>query len=231
MGPPRGTDQPYRAGPIPLLGRGVWRAITENSLNLPPVLSGRSRAHPRDQSATGQRLPALRLRPLGPAMASDRGARRCGRRAFRRRFRRRIRASRGGHRFLTELRERFARFGLTLHPDKTHLIEFGRYADRHRRDRGDGKPETFNFLAFTHTCSKTRKGRFTVLRQTMRRRWQATLRAVGTELRQRRHDPLPEQGAYCARSCWATRATTVCPATVRASPPSTPRSGGCGASP
>lgn len=100
-------------------------------------------------------------------------------------------------RFLAELRERFARFGLALHPDKTRLIEFGRTADRHRRDRGEGKPETFNFLGFTHACSRTRKhGRFTVLRTTMRRRWQAKLREVRTELRRRLHDPVPEQGAY-----------------------------------
>lgn len=98
--------------------------------------------------------------------------------------------------FLAELRERFARLGLTLHPAKTRLIEFGRHADRHRRDRGEGKPETFNFLGFTHTCSRTRKGGFTVLRQTMRRRWQAKLREVKLELRQRLHDSIPEQGAY-----------------------------------
>ena len=83
-------------------------------------------------------------------------------------------------RFLAELRERFARFGLALHPDKTRLIEFGRYADRNRRGRGDGKPETFNFLGFTHSCGKTRKGRFTVLRQTMRQRWQAKLQRGAT---------------------------------------------------
>jgi len=99
-------------------------------------------------------------------------------------------------RFLAELRERFARFGLTLHPDKTRLIEFGRYADQNRRGRGDGKPETFNFLGFTHSCAKTRNGRFTVLRQTVRARWQAKLRAVKTELRRRLHQPVPEQGAY-----------------------------------
>jgi len=99
-------------------------------------------------------------------------------------------------RFLGELRERFARFGLTLHPDKTRLIEFGRHADRHRRGRGDGKPETFNFLGFTHMCSKTRKGRYTVLRQTMRRRWQAKLREVKAELRRRLHTPIPVQGTY-----------------------------------
>ncbi|MFY9843886.1 MAG: RNA-directed DNA polymerase, partial [Terriglobales bacterium] len=55
-------------------------------------------------------------------------------------------------RFLAELRERFAKFGLELHPDKTRIIEFGRYAERDRRTRGDGKPETFNFLGFTHSC-------------------------------------------------------------------------------
>jgi group II intron reverse transcriptase/maturase len=99
-------------------------------------------------------------------------------------------------RFLAELRERVARFGLTLHPDKTRLLEFGRYADPNRRRRGDGKPETFNFLGFTHSCGKTRKGWFTVLRQTMRTRWQAKLRAVKTELRRRMHLPVAEQGAY-----------------------------------
>jgi group II intron reverse transcriptase/maturase len=99
-------------------------------------------------------------------------------------------------RFLAELRERFAKFGLELHPDKTRLIEFGRWAERNRRRRGGGKPETFNFLGFTHSCAKTRKGRFTVLRQTMRKRWQAKLKEVKAELRRRLHDPIPDQGAY-----------------------------------
>jgi hypothetical protein len=99
-------------------------------------------------------------------------------------------------RFLAELRERFAQFGLALHPDKTRIVEFGRYAAKNRRGRGGGKPETFNFLGFTHSCGKTRKGWFTVLRQTMRQRWQAKLRALKDELRQRLHTPIPEQGAY-----------------------------------
>jgi len=99
-------------------------------------------------------------------------------------------------RFLTELRERFAKFGLTLHPDKTRLIEFGRFAAANRKARGDGKPETFNFLGFTHSCGKTRKGKFTVLRQTMRQRWQAKLKAVKAELRRRLHDPLSAVGDY-----------------------------------
>jgi len=99
-------------------------------------------------------------------------------------------------RFLNELRERFARFGLELHPEKTRLIEFGRFAAQTRRDRGQGKPPTFNFLGFTHSCAKTRKGKFTVLRQTMRQRWQAKLKEVKTELWRRLHDPIPETGAY-----------------------------------
>jgi group II intron reverse transcriptase/maturase len=98
--------------------------------------------------------------------------------------------------FLAELRERFAKFGLALHPDKTRIVEFGRFAERNRRIRGDGKPGTFNFLGFTHSCAKTRRGRFTVLRQTMRQRWQAKLRELKVELRRRLHTPIPEQGAY-----------------------------------
>ena len=99
-------------------------------------------------------------------------------------------------RFLTELRERLAQFGLALHPDKTRLIEFGRFAEQSLRARDQGKPPTFNFLGFTHSCAKTRKGKFTVLRQTMRKRWQAKLREVKAVLRQRMHLPIPEQGAY-----------------------------------
>jgi RNA-directed DNA polymerase len=64
-------------------------------------------------------------------------------------------------RFLRALRERFAKFALELHPDKTRLLEFGRYAAEHRQQRGLGKPETFNFLGFTHICGKQRSGRFT----------------------------------------------------------------------
>jgi hypothetical protein len=98
--------------------------------------------------------------------------------------------------FLADLRVRFARFGLTLHPEKTRLIEFGRHAATNRRARGDGKPESFNFLGFTHSCATTRKGGFTVLRRTMRTRMQAKLKAVRIELRRRMHQPLPDLGAY-----------------------------------
>jgi RNA-directed DNA polymerase len=99
-------------------------------------------------------------------------------------------------RFWAELRDRFAKFGLALHPTKTRLIEFGSYADQNRRGRGQGKPETFNFLGFTHICGQKRSGMFTVLRQTVRRRLRAKLHEVKAELRRRMHFPIPEQGAY-----------------------------------
>ena len=99
-------------------------------------------------------------------------------------------------RFLVELKERFQKFGLELHSEKTRLIEFGRNAAEERAKRGEGKPETFAFLGFTHICGKTRGGRFTVIRQTMRKRLQAKLKAVGTALRRRMHDGIPALGAY-----------------------------------
>jgi group II intron reverse transcriptase/maturase len=98
--------------------------------------------------------------------------------------------------FLVELRERFAKFGLELHPQKTRILEFGRYAANNRARRGERKPETFDFLGFTHICAKTRAGRFMVRRQTMRRRRQAKLSEVKTELRRRMTSSIPEQGAY-----------------------------------
>jgi RNA-directed DNA polymerase len=101
-----------------------------------------------------------------------------------------------GKRLLSELGERLGQFGLELHSEKTRLIEFGRYAEQQRRKRGDGKPDTFNFLGFTHSCGKTRKGKFVVLRQTMRRRWQAKLKQIKEELRQRMHESIPEMGRY-----------------------------------
>ena len=99
-------------------------------------------------------------------------------------------------RFLAELRERFAKFGLELHPDKTRLIAFGRKAANDWCYRGGPKPGTFHFLGFLHSCGKTRKGRFTVLRQTMRQRLQAKLKALKEELRRRMHLSVPEQRAY-----------------------------------
>jgi len=99
-------------------------------------------------------------------------------------------------RFWNELKERMKKFDLELHPEKTRLLEFGRYAAERRRKRGEGKPETFNFLGFTHICGKSRKGRFLVIRQTIRKRMQAKLKAIRIELRRRMHEPLKEQGQW-----------------------------------
>lgn len=101
-------------------------------------------------------------------------------------------------RFLADLRERFAKFALELHPDKTRLIEFGRFAAQSRAGRGLGKPETFEFLGFTHMCARSRRGWFKLKRVTSKKRMQAKLHAVKTEMRQRMHLPIPEQGRWLA---------------------------------
>src|SRR5207244_7912835 len=99
--------------------------------------------------------------------------------------------------FRAELTERMQKFNLELHPEKTRLLEFGPFAINNRQRRGEGKPETFNFLGFTHICVKKRSnGRFTVLRQTIRKRLQAKLNAVKAELQRRMHEPIPEQGKW-----------------------------------
>jgi RNA-directed DNA polymerase len=100
--------------------------------------------------------------------------------------------------FLSALRERLGQFGLRLHPDKTRLLEFGRYAAQNRQERGQGKPETFQFLGFVHSCGRTKKGEFKVHRHTVGERLRAKLREVKAELRRRRHDPIPEVGQYLA---------------------------------
>jgi RNA-directed DNA polymerase len=102
-------------------------------------------------------------------------------------------------RFWAELRDRLANFGLELHAEKTRLIEFGRNAARDRRARGLGKPETFQFLGFTHACDRTRKtGRFKLRRITDSKRMRAKLLAVKREMARRMHLPIPEQGAWLA---------------------------------
>jgi RNA-directed DNA polymerase len=99
--------------------------------------------------------------------------------------------------FRAELTERMQKFNLELHPDKTRLLEFGPYAIDQRQWRGEGKPETFNFLGFTHICVKKKSnGRFTVLRQTIRKRLQTKLNEVKAELQRRMHEPIPEQGKW-----------------------------------
>jgi len=102
-------------------------------------------------------------------------------------------------RFLAEMRERMERFGLALHPDKTRLIEFGRHAIKNRKQRGDKRPETFDFLGFTHCCSTTRKGGFKILRLTVKKRMRATLKAIRAKLRSLMHAPVPEVGQWLER--------------------------------
>jgi RNA-directed DNA polymerase len=99
-------------------------------------------------------------------------------------------------RFLENFRERLGKFGLELHPDKTRRIEFGRFAEQNRERRGEGKPETFDFLGFTHISGKNGLGRFMVRRTTIRKRMRAKLREVKQQLRQRMHDPVPQTGQW-----------------------------------
>src|SRR5271166_1772614 len=90
-------------------------------------------------------------------------------------------------RFLREFQERLAKFGLELHPEKTRLIEFGRFARKNRQARGEGEPESFTFLGFTHSCGNNSRGHFTIWRSTERRRLEAKLQQVKQTLRARMH--------------------------------------------
>jgi len=102
-------------------------------------------------------------------------------------------------RFLQEFGERLAKFGLELHPEKTRLIEFGRFAAQDRKKRGEGKPETFTFLGFTHISGNDRRGRFAVRRKTAKKRLSAKLQQVKQELRRRMHEPVPLVGQWLRR--------------------------------
>ena len=97
-------------------------------------------------------------------------------------------------RFVADMRQRMEKFALSLHPDKTRLIEFGRFAAEDDTSRGLGKPETFNFLGFTHICGRSRRGAFQLKRQTRRDRMRARLRAIKEELKRRMHEPIPTPG-------------------------------------
>jgi len=101
-------------------------------------------------------------------------------------------------RFWADLRDRLTEFALELNAEKTRLIEFGRFAALDRQRRGIGKPETFQFLGFTHICAKTQKGRFKLKRITDSKRMRAKLKALKGEIKQRRHLPIPEQGRWLA---------------------------------
>jgi RNA-directed DNA polymerase len=118
--------------------------------------------------------------------------------------------------FLAELRGRFAKFGLELHPGKTRLIEFGRHAARHRKARGLGKPETFNFLGFTHICATAGSGRFWVKRITISKRMRAKLKEVKDQLTQRMHLPVPEQGRWLASVVRGHMAYYAVPGSIQA---------------
>jgi RNA-directed DNA polymerase len=101
--------------------------------------------------------------------------------------------------FLEDFRERLAKFGLSLHPDKTRLIEFGRFAAERRRRQGQGRPETFDFMGFTHCCGTDLKGKFLIQRVTAKKRLRATLTAIRGILYRRRHEPVPVIGAWLQR--------------------------------
>jgi len=102
-------------------------------------------------------------------------------------------------RFWDAMRERLQEFSLSLNSEKSRLIEFGRHAADRRARRGLGKPETFNFLGFTHICGKSRWGKFLLIRRTRRDRMRAKLREIKEELRQRMHQSIPEQGRWLAQ--------------------------------
>jgi len=98
--------------------------------------------------------------------------------------------------FQKELKDRLLKFGLELHPDKTRLIEFGRFAEENRNKRGEGKPETFTFLGFTHICGKTKKGRFAIFRRTIKKRMHAKVKEIKDELKRRMHDSIRGVGLW-----------------------------------
>lgn len=99
--------------------------------------------------------------------------------------------------FLAELHERFKKFGLKLNPEKTKLIEFGRFAAENRKRRNQGRPETFNFLGFTHACGKNKGNKlFTVIRKTIKKKMGAKLQEIKAQLKMRMHEPVPEMGKW-----------------------------------
>lgn len=99
-------------------------------------------------------------------------------------------------RFLEASRERLRKFGLELHPDKTRRIEFGRFAEQDRKRREEAKPETFDFLGFTHISGKDRNGSFALKRKTIAKRMRARLLEIKQQLRRRMHDPVAQTGAW-----------------------------------
>jgi hypothetical protein len=111
------------------------------------------------------------------------------------------------------LGERLRKFGLELHPKKTRRIEFGRYAEQNRKRRGEGKPETFDFLGFTHISGKNGNGSYAVRRTTIRQRMRKKLQEIKQQLAMRMHDPVPQTGAWLRSVVQGTSSTTLCPET------------------
>lgn len=101
--------------------------------------------------------------------------------------------------FLKQFQERLAKFGLEIHPEKTRLIEFGRFAETRRRARGEGAPETFTFLGFNHFCGRNSRGYYTTWRRTAAKRMRAKLLELKQELRRRMHAPVAETGSWIAK--------------------------------
>ena len=159
---------------------------------------GRGSARSGDLPAFSEHLPALRPRQMGQRVAQEV---RDGRYVYVRKrmvivryaddFVLGFQYQKEAQRFLEQLQERLREFGLELHPDKTRLIEFGRFAAQNRQRSGAGKPETFNFLGFTHICGTVGKtGRFIVRRRTIGKRLAAKLKSIKVELRRRMHEPI-----------------------------------------
>ncbi len=119
-------------------------------------------------------------------------------------------------RFLEELRVRMRKFSLELHPEKTRLIEFGRFAAENRRGRGLGKPESFSFLGFDHICGRTKRGNFLVVRHTITKRLRAKLQVVKEAIRKRMHCSIPEQGAWLGSVVRGYFAYHAVPTNIRA---------------
>ena len=119
-------------------------------------------------------------------------------------------------RFWDAMRERLAEYSLSLHLEKTRLIEFGRFAADQRARRGLGKPETFNFLGFTFICGRSRRGRFALKRKSRGDRMRATLLEIKKEMQRRMHQPIPEQGKWLRQAATGFFAYHAVPTNSRA---------------
>jgi RNA-directed DNA polymerase len=146
-----------------------------------------------DPPRSGELIGSLR----GGCLAEESGNGRCHHRSLCRRSCGGLPAPSRGRRFLEEFKERLAKFGLELHPEKTRLIEFGRFAAHKRKQWGKGKPETFTFLGFTHYCGRRHKtDTFTIWRITSKQRMVAKLKTIKVELLRRKHDRISQVGAW-----------------------------------